>query len=284
MRRLNIAALLSCVLMLPAAALGQPRVRVGSRPRARPLAAAVRVKAADIFDAMYFRERADSRISPAALAAYGNSLVARRGLDFGVDACAVMEANRNAPRAPEVSESARSFSYTMRRVGGGPVRFRLITDLYDEQPDRNCGECYFAVPALRVTRTEMLVVAGGRRYRLRRPGPFLIGEATLLDGSLKKVLRAWQLPYQSEVLGLSPDRARLYLPLPPFDDETWDDKLALELSDAGVRFVPRDLLKLPKREALTSPAEIAESDASFIRFTSGGRSYVIRVTAPCTVV
>ena len=284
-RRPRIAALLSCVLLLLSpAALAQPRGRVSARPRALSRAAPVRVKPADIFDAMYFRERADSSITPDALAAYGNSLVARRGLDFGVDACAVMEANPNAPRAPEVSQSARAFDYVMRRVGGGPVRFRLITELFDEQPDRNCGECYFAVPALRVTRTEMLVVAGGRRYRLRRPDPFLIGEATLLDGSLKRVLRAWQLPYQSEVLGLSADRTRLYIPLPPFDDEQWDDRLALELSDAGVRFVARKRLRLAKGEPLTSPPEIAEADASYIRFASGAQSYVIRITAPCTVV
>lgn len=285
-RRLQIAALSACVLLLHCvSALAQPRA--GARRRtvaADARGGALRVTPADVFEAMYFRERADSDISTAALAAYGNALVARRGLDFGVDACAVIGANKSAPGAPEVSESARVFAYTMRRVGGGRVRLRLIADVLGDPSGLNCGECYLAVPALRVTRAEMLVVAGGRRHRLVRPGAFLSGEASLMDDSLRRVRRAWQLPYQADVLGLSADRARLYLPLPPFDDETWDDKLALELSDAGVRFVPRDLLKLPKREALTSPAEIAESDASFIRFTSGGRSYVIRVTAPCTVV
>ena len=284
MRRALAIALAACAsLALAATAVAQPPA-LSRRPRAAAPARdrAVRVAPADVFDAMYFRERADSDISPAALAAYGNSLVARRGLDFGVDACAVMGANKNAPAAPEVSESARVFAYTMRRVGGGRVRFRLIGDVYGDQPDRNCGECYFAVPALRVTRAEMIVVAGGRRYRLVRPDVFLVGEASLLDGSLKRVRRAWQLPYQAEPLGLSADRARLYLPLPDFDDVTWDDKLALELSDAGVRFVPRARLRLPARERLTGPAEIAESDATFVRFGAGAHSYVIRVNAPCT--
>lgn len=284
-RRLNAVALPACVLLLllPAAPVAaQPRARTGRRPAASSRATGTLIKPADIFDALYFRERADSDITPAALASYGNSLVARRGLDFGVDACPVMEANRNAPRAPAVSESARVFAYTMRRVGGRPVRFRLITDVFDEQPDRNCGECYFAVPALRVTRTEMLVVAGGRRYRLERPDAFLLSEASLMDDSLKTVRRSWQLPYQAEPLGLSPDRTRLYLALPDFDDETWDDRLALELSDAGVRFVPRERLRLPAGERLTSPAEIAGSDATFMRFGSGEQSYVIRINAACT--
>lgn len=278
-RRLHVVALLACALLPGVAASAQTSAR-NTAARGR----AVRVKPADIFEAMYFRERADSRISPAALAAYGNSLVARRGLDFGADACAVMEANRNAPRVPEVSESARAFTYTTRRVGGGRVRLRLVADvlLGDLSSGLNCGECYFAVPAVRVTRAEMIVVAGGRRYRLERPGAFLFGEASLMDDSLKTARRAWQLPYQAEPLGLSADRARLYLPLPEFDDEGWDDKLALELSDAGVRFVARDQLTLTKGARLTSPPEIADSDASYLRFGAGARSYVIRVTAPCT--
>ncbi|HEY9286117.1 MAG TPA: hypothetical protein VIP46_21885, partial [Pyrinomonadaceae bacterium] len=237
---------------------------------------------ADVFEAMYFRERADSDISTAALAAYGNALVARRGLDFGVDACAVMEANKSAPGAPEVSESARVFAYTMRRVGGGRVRLRLIADVLGDPSGLNCGECYLAVPALRVTRAEMIVVAGGRRHRLVRPGAFLSGEASLMDDSLRRARRAWQLPYQADVLGLSADRARLYLPLPDFGDVGWDDKLALELSDAGFRFVPRARLRLPARERLTAPPETAESDATFVRFGAGEQAYVVRINAPCT--
>lgn len=283
-RRLKIAALLACVLPLQCvAALAQPRAGARRRPAAAARrAAGVLVTPANVFDAMYFRERADSDISTAALAAYGNSLVARRGLDFGVDACAVMEADKSAPAAPEVSESARVFAYTMRRVGGGRARFRLIADVFGDPPGPNCGECYFAVPALRVTRAEMIVVAGGRRHRLARPDAFLVAEASLLDDSLRGVRRAWQLPYQAEPLGLSADRARLYLPLPDFDDVTWDDKLALELSGAGVRFVPRARLRLPAGERLTGPAAVAESGATLTRFGAGRQSYVIRVNPPCT--
>ena len=282
--RLDITTPLTCalLLLLGVGAVAQPRGGARRRPAAAQRARGVLVTPANVFDAMYFRERADSDITPAALASYGNSLVARRGLDFWVDACAVMEADRNAPAAPEVSESARVFAYTMRRVGGGRVRFRLIADVLGDLSGLNCGECYFAVPALRVTPAEMVVVAAGRRYRLVRPDVFLVGEASLLDDSLKEVRRAWQLPYQAELLGLSADRKRLYLPLPDFDDVEWDDQLALELSDAGFSFVPRARLRLPARERLTSPAEIAESDATFVRFGAGAQSYVIRVNAPCT--
>lgn len=173
-------ALLTCaLLLLPAAhAAAQPR-SLSHRPRAP---AAVRVVAADIFDAMYFKERADSDITPAALAAYGNSLVARRGLDFWFDACPVVRANKNPRPAREVSETSVAYAYALRRVGGGRVNFQLISDTAGPGGGM-CAECFFHIPALRVTRGRMLVVASGRRYLLERPRGFLLHEVSLVDES-----------------------------------------------------------------------------------------------------
>ena len=126
----------------------------------------------------------------------------------------------------------------------------------------------------------MVVVAEGRRYRLERPPGFLLSEASLVDDSLKRVLRTWQLPYQTTPLGLSPDRTKLYVPLPNFDDEGWDDKLAVEISDAGVRFVTRAGLSLPKHEQVTDAPE--REGVSLVRYGAGRQSYVLRFTDPCT--
>lgn len=270
-RRLHIVALLLTCVSLPAAA-------ARAQPRARRPGAAVRVTPADVFEAMYFRERADSDITPAALAAYGNSLVARRGLDFWFDACAVVLADKNPRPAREVSETSVAYAYTMRRVGGGAVKFQLLSDA-GEPIGGPCNECFFQLPALRVTKREMLVVAGGRRYLLERPREFLLHEVSLVDGSPRRVQRTWHLPFQDTPLGLSPDRTKLYVPLPTFDDETWDDKLALELSDAGVRFVVRERLTLPKLEWLTDEPKLGNTE--LIRYGEGGRSYVLRVGDPC---
>ena len=274
--RLRILALLTCVLLLPAAhAPAQPRT-VSRRPRA---AAAARVVAADIFDAMYFRERADSDITAAALAAYANSLVARRGLDFSFDACEVVSANKNPRPAREVSELSVAYSYTLPRAGGGRVNLRLISEAAGPGGGV-CGECFFYIPALRVTRREMLVVASGRRYLLERPAGFLLHEVSLVDESRRRVIRSWQLPFQNIPLGLSADRTKLYVPLPTFVGEEWDDKLALELSGAGVRFVARERLNLPKHEWLTGGPK--RDDTSLMRYGEGAGSYVLRFTDPCT--
>lgn len=280
MRRLFFVTLTTAALLSSAVAA---RAQASRRP---PAPRVPRIVAANVLEAMYFKERAESDITPARLAAYGNALVARRGLDHAFDACAVVRANRNPPRAPHVSESARVFTYTLRRVGGAGVRFQLVTDVIPEDltAGGTCGECFFAVPALRVSETEMLVVAaGGRRFRLARPPGFLLDEVSLVDETLRRSRRTWQLPYQATPLGLSPDRARLYLPLPNFEGEAWDEKLAVEISDAGVRFVPRAGLNLPEGEPVAdSPAGPQDAHQSFMRFGTGGQSYVLRSSGPCT--
>lgn len=281
MRRLFIFALMTAVsLSHVRGASAQTPARA---PRGRAAARVPRIIAANVLESMYFKERAESDISPAALAAYGNALVARRGFDHTFDACVILKANRNPRPVPGASAEMKAFAYPVRRVGGGRVNFQFVTDLIDETAGAMCGECFFVVPALRVTKREMHVVSGGRRYRLERPQGFLLDEASLVDESLKQVLRTWQLPYQAFPLGLSPDRAKLYLPLPDFDGEAWDDKLAVEISDAGVRFVPRAGLNLPAGEVLTnSPADPKDASREFRRFGTGSQSYVLRSSGPCT--
>jgi hypothetical protein len=294
MRRLFILALVTAVSWSQAggeASASRPRAggavarsrahATRGRPRAR--AKVPRIAAANVLESMYFKERAESDISPAALAAYGNALVARRGLDHMFDACAILRADKRPRPVPGAAEGAKAFAYALRRVGGGRVNFQFVTDLVDEAAGATCGECVFAVPALRVTGREMLVVAGGRRYRLERPAGFLLDRASLVDDSLKQNLRTWQLPYQASPLGLSADRAKLYLPLPDFGGEQWDDQLAVEISDAGVRFVARAGLNLPEGEVLTiSPPDAGDAHLEFRRFGTGAQSYVLRLGGSCT--
>lgn len=270
MRRQLTLALTTALLLSSHAAT----VRAQRRATAAP-----RIVAANVLDAMYFKERAESEIAPAALAAYGNRLVARRGLDHIFDACAVLRADRNPRPVAGAAESTKVFRLKLRRVVGGELGFLLIADILGEtEAGATCG-CFFGVPALRVTAREMTVVAGGRPYRVARPAGFFLSEASLVDESLKNVRRTWQLPYEAAPLGLSADRARLYLPLPEFDGETWDDRLALELSDAGPRFVTRAGLALPPRaETLAAPPGDA---AAYTRFGAGAQSYVLRLRNDC---
>jgi hypothetical protein len=61
-----------------------------------------------------------------------------------------------------------------------------------------------------------------------------LDEAALVDGTMTKVLRTWQLPYQSVPVGISPDGTKLYVEF--YEHEL--DALVLELLEDGrVRFM-----------------------------------------------
>ena len=290
MPRLSTLSLAASVI-LPLAHAAPPLVKTqtpggaGARPVARRKAAPAkvpRIAPSAVFEALRDRKRARPRVTPAELAAYGNSLIAARGFNYHFDSCEVVEANENPPPAPGASERAKLYSYPLRPVGGGAVNFQFVGDFFEWGTNGPCGECFFRVPALRVARGRMLVVADGRRVWLRRPPEFDLDEVQLVDRSLKRVLRTWEVPFQTNPLGLSPDRTKLYI-------DSWElanldiEGLAVEISDAGARLVALDQLNLPKGDDLTAfPRDPLNGYLSFKRFGKGRRSYVLRYSAICT--
>ena len=112
----------------------------------------------------------------------------------------------------------------------------------------------------------------------RTPWSACLDEAELVDASMKKVLRTWQLPYQTVPAGISADGAKLYL---DFYTQFPLEDLLLELSEDGrLAFRARAEVGLhDDGERIESPAG---SDLSFLRFQAGGKTYIVRFLAPCT--
>jgi hypothetical protein len=139
-----------------------------------------------------------------------------------------------------------------------------------------CGECFFAFPSLSVTKAEILLLLKGRQYRLKRPRLFGLDEMSLVDGSMKRVLRTWEVPYQSAPIGISADGTRLYI-------ETEFDRLALEIAPSGVSFKPRSRVEIQNGKAVQGQTRDPKNAyLAFMRFGSGKKSYVIRYSSPCT--
>lgn len=218
-------------------------------------------------------------IKAAALARYGNALLARRGFDYDFDACEIFPREMlNGDGSLLEAERLHTFQRRLTRLDGRRVTFNLVAD----DLGGPCGECHLMLPALRVTKTEMHLVAGGAVYELKRPASFVLDEAQLVGPDLKTVLRTWQLPHQTIPEGISPDGRRLYV---GFHDEDHLDEVVLEITedgrtnfraaaDAGVgdggEWI-KDHPKDPRNDYL-----------SFLRFRNGGRTHVIRFTGPCT--
>lgn len=266
MRRALFAVCLA--LALSAAAAAQSRA-----PTLRP---------SNILDELKRHKARHPRLSDAALARHANALLARMGFDYDFDSCELFPPELKDGGA-RVRNGGTGALYTFRRrltrLDGRGVTFDLVAD----DLGAPCGECYITVPALRVTRGGMtLVAAGGVLYGLKRPASFRLDEAQLLDPSMKRVLRSWHLPFQAVPVGISPDGRRLYLDF--YVGVGPGDLLLLELSEDGrARFRARALTDLGRGESITDlPPNPDDAYEGYKRFRVGGRTHVVRFTGPCT--
>ena len=158
----------------------------------------------------------------------------------------------------------------------------LPSDFAIENPYESlCGECWASVPSLQVTNKEMALIAEGKRYRVRRPPSFILDEAQLVDETLKKVLRTWQLPYQAVPIGISADGTKLYL---DFYTDYELDHLVLEVSENGPpQFRDRAVIKSTEGKSIEDhPKDPTNAYLSFVSFRVGEKSYRIKFSAPCT--
>ena len=281
MRRLStltLAAAVSLPFVNAAAPNNFSAARAGPAARKR----APRIVPSPVFVMMRDRKRSQPNITAEELASFGNGLIAKHGFNYNFNSCEIVEANKNPPRLPDLSATAKAYYYPLRRVGGGKVTFQIVADVYDDIPGGMCGECFFDIPSLRVTRDKMLVIAEGRRVWLKRPPEFDLDEVQFVDRTLKKVLRSWQITHQTIPLGLSPDRTKLYIDSRELSD-LGVGGLAVEISDAGVRLVAADKLNLPEGEFLKNfPRDPLNAYLSFMRFGKGRGSYILKFSEPCT--
>jgi hypothetical protein len=233
--------------------------------------APIRIVPSKLTDDVQKKLTAEPKIKPAALAKYANGLLAKKGLDFQFDLCEFIKRN-NPTRSPRTKLS--TYKLPMKQTDGSPITFETPNS---NQQEGMCGECFFSIPATKVTTQEIELVVGGKKYLLVRPRSFSLDEMSLVDQSMKRVLRTWLVPDQGEPLSVSSDGTKLYL-------QTGIESLILEVSESSsLRFLARDEVKLPKGENVAKhPTDPKNAYLSFMRFRFGPRSLVIRYSEPCT--
>lgn len=222
-------------------------------------------------------------INPKELAAYANTILAQEGFDYDFDLCEVV--NKKYPRSMSGALSPKVYPVHMMKIDGGKVNFRIS----DERLEGMCSECFIRIPCLNVTRRDMLLVIKGHQYHLKRPKTFALDEMSLVDNTMKKVLRTWHVPYQGVPVGVSEDGTRLYLDLrlhvaleTDFEQNKLNE-LVLEVSETGLRIAARDEVKSEQGELIEEhPVDPHNSYLSFERFRVGDQSYIIRYSGPCT--
>jgi hypothetical protein len=259
-----IVFILTLTLTLPPSAIAQTASKT---PPARS------VNGSDIVGEVIERAKQAPPLTPVELAAYGNDLIARKGFDYAFDVCEALN-HSDRSRTP----AAKSLTYQMTLTNGGKTSFRFTIG---DSNDALCGECWTSIPLFQITNKEMTLLAEGERYRVRRPSSFYLDDVQLVDETLKKVLRTWQLPYQAMPTGISADGTKLYI---DFYNGLGLDNLVLELPEIGPpQFRDRAVIKSSEPKLLENYPK--DPDNSYLTFTSmrvGEKVYRLKFSAPCT--
>ena len=263
---ISLAGIALLLTLLPSAIAQTPR-------KATPVRS---VKGSNILREVSQRARKTPSLTAIELAAYGNELIAKNGFDYRFDLCDILNHRRDQTHSAAAAEIVHN--YQMTSTDGGKRTFKFTIENPNEAL---CGECWSSIPSLQVTSKEMALIAEGKRYRVRRPPLFILDEAQLVDETLKKVLRTWQLPYQAVPVGISADGTKLYLNFYPGNDL---DHLVLELSENGPpQFRDRAVITSSEGETIENhPTDPTNGYLSFVSFRAGEKTYRIKFTAPCT--
>ncbi|HZS08633.1 MAG TPA: hypothetical protein VFD58_27615 [Blastocatellia bacterium] len=224
--------------------------------------------------------------------AYANSLLVKKGFNYGFATADFIRKHNVKP------VGARDYIQTLRFSLEQPDGVKVT--LQSRVEEGRCGEFFADIPALRVTRQEIVALLDGRIQRFRRPKEFDLDEMELLNEAMKQVIRKWEVPDQTYPLGISADGQTLYVPVnfSKADSEAvgqvlWKgeqpEKLryplsVLAISSSGIRFeVAAEVLRQQKSEEITSYPKDPNNDyLAFRKFRVGGKTYIIRYSSPCT--
>ncbi len=247
------------------------------------------------------RERPD--LPASTVVAAGNSRIPVQGIDYEFDVQAFIE---NFKLKPIIGNDSAVATY---RLPFQSVEGEWVLVQAEVGPTGACGERRVVIPLARITPSEMEILSEERHYRLRRPPTLYLERMDLVDQTMANVLRTWELPFETDLLGVSPDGSVLYF-RPNFDiynstarqegqhrlasplrlldvsllSPERPTQLILATSDESYRFV--DAYALVSQEKLQRiekhPVVSGNAYAGFESVRWADKTYIIRFSFPCT--
>jgi hypothetical protein len=238
------------------------------------------------------------RVTAQEVTAYANALLKQKGFNF--DFAANDFTKQHALRPTEINDKfnpQRLFKLPFRLFAGR--RLTAQSHISDGDP---CGYDHLLLPALRVTKQEIWLISGGQQFRIKRPANLFLEEMTLVDRSLRKTIRRWEVPQLNGTnpVAISADGQMLYLPVyfAERDYEALSQRFGekkqlvsklypyslLAVATAGIHFeVGSTVLANQQAEDLKKfPHDPRDAYLAYRRFRVAGKTYIVRFSWPCT--
>ncbi|MEZ5422879.1 MAG: hypothetical protein R2682_07265 [Pyrinomonadaceae bacterium] len=192
-----------------------------------------------------------------------NEMIPQKGTTYVFNICDYIKTN-GRPMGRIKTDVFHPYAVRMATADGSPREFLIrVSD-----PVLGAG-CFTQMAVVSTTPETLTVIAGGKPITLNRPTGFSLSKMKMVDRSLKKVIRTWEIPFQLQPVGISPDGLRLYMDAGIDIDEKEESlaEIVLELPQSGAaRFRARDQLKLPEGQPWHK---------QYIRFRHGTRSFIL---------
>jgi hypothetical protein len=265
-------ALVGLILLRPTVLA---RGRVGPRSHAHT-GMVLNVKPSGLAHEIHSLMLGRKQASVASIIAVGNSRISQAGVDYEFEVSRLIEHSQLKPISGNESDGA-IHRLPMRTVGGEALLLEV-----EVSPEGPCGERTAQIPIAGLNKSAIDVVSEGKHYRLQRPPSFSLEWMSLVDRTMKKRLRTWELPFVAQPSGVSPDGRTIYLDSNGGFGQP--SELTLAISDGVYSFADaRDLLAREKPELIEDfPRDPNDAYAGYKRFLLGSEVFIIRFEWPCT--
>lgn len=238
------------------------------------------IKPSNIIDKIRVKLNEYPETNSSDLAEFGNKLIKEYGYDFTFSW--EPKGKKNETNLAKAGEKYYPFYYNFSDTHGNSREYQLMNDDFGHP----CFSTIY-VPAIAVSESQMSVRSNGTTINLRRPKDFETEEVTLVDDSLKKILRKWKTPIDSTPIGISEDGTKIFFESWEFLQNQMDGykeqpiNLAIEISEDGsLRFVDEKEIKSSKGVDFDYDKKYTE--IIYTKYKVGDKEYKVKYSAPCT--
>lgn len=130
--------------------------------------------------------KANPKMTSSVVTAFANSLLEKYGYDYAFEVCEFISRPNGVD---SFFEAKKVFQKNLLKLNGSkqPIQFSGVMG-------GMCSECFAEFPVRKLVKSELHLMIGGKLYPFKRPKNFNLDQMDLMDTTMTKVIRSWDVP------------------------------------------------------------------------------------------